>query len=62
MAIMSEEAYSLIALITCLLYAVVLWLQFRRARILRRLLRSLTDEQKRVLGLDVPKDDDKGPV
>ena len=31
----------------------VLWLRFRQGRILRRLMRSLTDEQIKAAGLDV---------
>lgn len=41
---MSDETYSLIMALSALAYAVVLYLQFRRGRILRRLLRSLREQ------------------
>jgi hypothetical protein len=50
---MSDEAYSLVALVSSLALIAVLWLRFRQGRILRRLMRSLTDEQIQAAGLDV---------
>jgi hypothetical protein len=47
----SEETYSLIALVTGLLYAVVLFLRWRQGRILKRIVNSLTDEQRKTIGL-----------
>jgi hypothetical protein len=51
---MSDETYSLVAIVSSLALMAVLWLRFRQARILRRLMRSLTDEQIEAAGLDVP--------
>ncbi|HVR38285.1 MAG TPA: hypothetical protein VMU84_04265 [Thermoanaerobaculia bacterium] len=42
---MSDEAFSLWMALTCLALIVVLWLQFSRARIMRRLLRSLEESE-----------------
>lgn len=50
---MSDETYSLVAIISSLALIAVLWLKFRQARILKRLMRSLTDEQIQAAGLDV---------
>jgi hypothetical protein len=50
---MSDETYSLVALVSSLALIAVLWLRFRQGRILRRLMRSLTDEQIQAAGLDV---------
>lgn len=50
---MSDEAYSLVAILSSLALMAVLWLRFRQGRILRRLLRSLTDEQLKSANLDV---------
>jgi hypothetical protein len=50
---MSDESYSLVALVSSLALMAVLWLRFRQGRILRRLMRSLTDEQIKAAGLDV---------
>jgi uncharacterized protein YjiS (DUF1127 family) len=47
----SEETYSLIALLTGLASLVVIFLRWRQQRILRRILKSLTDEQRQALGL-----------
>ena len=52
--VMSDETYSLVAIVSSLALMAVLWLRFRQGRILRRLMRSLTDEQLRAAGLDVP--------
>ena len=38
---MSDETYSLIMALSAIGYAVVLWLRFRQARIVRKLLREL---------------------
>jgi hypothetical protein len=51
---MSDETYSLVAILSSLALVAVLWLRFRQGRILRRLMRSLTDEQIKAAGLDVP--------
>ncbi|HUR82611.1 MAG TPA: hypothetical protein VM733_17760 [Thermoanaerobaculia bacterium] len=56
---MSEEAYSVIAMLTALAYAVVLFLRWRQGRILKRIINSLTDEQRRQVGLP-PKSADSG--
>jgi hypothetical protein len=50
---MSDETYSLVALGSSVALIAVLWLRFRQGRILRRLMRSLTDEQIQAAGLDV---------
>ena len=50
---MSDETYSLVAIVSSLALMAVLWLRFRQGRILRRLMRSLTDEQIEAAGLDV---------
>lgn len=50
---MSDETYSLVAIVSSLALMAVLWLRFRQGRILRRLMRSLTDEQIKAAGLDV---------
>jgi len=50
---MSDEAYSLVAIGSSLALMAVLWLRFRQGRILRRLMRSLTDAQIEAAGLDV---------
>lgn len=50
---MSDETYSLVAIGSSLALMAVLWLRFRQGRILRRLMRSLTDEQIKAAGLDV---------
>jgi hypothetical protein len=50
---MSDEAYSLVAIVSSLALMAVLWLRFRQGRILRRLMRSLTDAQIEAAGLDV---------
>ncbi|MEA2491559.1 MAG: hypothetical protein QOH21_3351 [Acidobacteriota bacterium] len=49
---MSDETYSLVAILSSLALMAVLWLRFRQGRILRRLMRSLTDEQIQAAGLD----------
>jgi len=41
---MSDETYSLIMALSALAYAVVLWLHFRRGRILRKLKRQLEEQ------------------
>lgn len=51
---MSDETYSLVAIASSLALMAVLWLRFRQGRILRRLMRSLTDEQIKAAGLEVP--------
>ena len=51
--VMSDETYSLVAIVSSLALMAVLWLRFRQGRILRRLMRSLTDEQIEAAGLDV---------
>jgi len=43
---MSEEAYSLIAAITAILYAIVLYHRWQQGRAMRRL-KKLLDEQER---------------
>ena len=49
---MSDAAYSIVAAF-CLLASIVgIWSAIRRRQLTRRLLRSLTAEQRRVLGLD----------
>jgi hypothetical protein len=50
---MSDETYSLVAIVSSLALIAVLWLRFRQRRILRRLMRSLTDAQLEAAGLDV---------
>jgi hypothetical protein len=50
---MSDETYSLVMIVSSLALMAVLWLRFRQGRILRRLMRSLTDEQIKAAGLDV---------
>jgi len=50
---MSDEAYSLVAILSSLALMAVLWLRFRQGRILRRVMRSLTDAQIEAAGLDV---------
>ncbi len=50
---MSDETYSLVAIVSSLALMAVLWLKFQQGRILRRLMRSLTDEQITAAGLDV---------
>ncbi len=49
---MSDEAYSLVAALSLLVSIVGVWSAIRRRQITRRLLRSLTAEQRRALGLD----------
>ena len=51
--VMSDETYSLVMIVSSLALIGVLWLRFRQARILKRLMRSLTDEQLKAAGLDV---------
>ena len=51
---MSDETYSLVMIASSLALMAVLWLRIRQGRILRRLMRSLTDEQIKAAGLDVP--------
>ena len=51
--VMSDETYSLVMIVSSLALIAVLWLKFRQARILKRLMRSLTDEQLKAAGLDV---------
>ena len=58
---MSEEAYSLIAALTALAYAVVLWLRFRQQRILKRILASLTEEQREELRKALQQQGDSTP-
>jgi hypothetical protein len=43
---MSDETYSLIMALSALCYAVVLWLHFKRGRILRKLKRQLEEQGK----------------
>ena len=51
--VMSDETYSLVMIVSSLALIAVLWLKFRQARSLKRLMRSLTDEQIKAAGLDV---------
>ena len=44
---MSEETYALISALTVIAYAAVLWLRWRRGRILRRLLKSIEESNKK---------------
>jgi len=44
---MSDEAYSLVMALTCLALIAVLWLRWRQGRILKRLLKSLEEQQKK---------------
>ena len=46
---MSDETYSLVMIVSALAYAAVLWLRARQGRILKRILRSLTPEQRDAL-------------
>lgn len=59
MRIISDELFALVAILSVLASAVGVWSSFRRRQLMRRLLRSLTDEQRRTLGLDTPPDDPK---
>lgn len=43
---MSDEAYSLVTALTCICLIAVLWLRWRQGRIMRKILNSLTDEQR----------------
>jgi uncharacterized protein YjiS (DUF1127 family) len=49
---MPEEVYAIGALITFLASVAGIWSAWRRRQIMRRLLKSLTEEQRRALGLD----------
>jgi hypothetical protein len=53
MMLMSDETDSLIAIVSSVALIAVIWLRFRQGRILRRVMRSLTDEQIEAAGLDV---------
>jgi len=46
LSVMSDGAYGLIMAVTCILYAIVLYLRWRQGRITRKLLDSLTEEQR----------------
>lgn len=43
----------LVMIVSSIALMAVLWLRYRQGRILRRLMRSLTDEQLKAAGLDV---------
>jgi hypothetical protein len=43
---MSDETYSVVMLFTCLALLAVLWLRFRRGRLMRKLLRELEEKKK----------------
>jgi hypothetical protein len=51
---MSDGAYSLWMAFSSLALIAVLWLRFRQGRILKKLLRSLSQEQREQLGLSPP--------
>lgn len=53
---MSEEAYALVAFLAFLATVFGVWSAWRRRQIMKRLLRSLTPEQRRAIGLDPPDD------
>jgi hypothetical protein len=53
---MSDETLTLVAIISFLASLVGLWSAIRRRQLMRRILRSLTDEQRRAIGLDTPPD------
>ena len=61
MRIVSDETFALVAILSFLATLVGLWNAFRRRQLTRRLLRSLTPEQRRTLGLDAPPDDERKP-
>jgi hypothetical protein len=52
----SDETYAIVALIPTLATAVALWSAIRRRQLMKRLLRSLDEQQRRALGLDPPDD------
>lgn len=43
---MSDDAYALVSAITVLLYAALLWTRWRQGVIVRRLLKSLEEQEK----------------
>ena len=53
---MSDAAYSLVALISALAAAGALWSAIRRRQLTRKLLDSLTDEQRKELAKHLKKD------
>jgi hypothetical protein len=56
MRIISDETFALAAILSFLASVVGLWSAIRRRQLMRRLLRSLTEEQRRAIGLDTPPD------
>lgn len=57
---MSDEAYSLFAILGALASAVVLYLRWRQGVILKRLLRSLTEEQREQIKRSLEDKSDRG--
>ena len=53
LAIISDGTFGIVAALSILASVVGLWSLFRRRQIMRRLLRSLSEEQLKKLGIDV---------
>jgi Flp pilus assembly protein TadB len=53
---MSDGAYVMAEALSALAAAFLLWSRFRQGQITRRLMRSLTKEQRQAVGLDPPDD------
>ena len=51
---MPEEVYAIGTLITILATIAGIWSAWRRRQIMKRILKSLTPEQRRAIGLDDP--------
>jgi hypothetical protein len=51
---MPEEVYAIGTLITILASIAGIWSAWRRRQIMKRILKSLTPEQRRAIGLDDP--------
>lgn len=51
---MPEEVYAIGAAITFLATIAGIWSAWRRRQIMKRILKSLTPEQRRAIGLDDP--------